>query len=369
MTQTIKIPTQLIFSLILTGMTLLLSCAEQSEGGGGFSMPPMPVEVAAVERQTIIDRFDAVGTLEAINQVEIVAEISGRIIALPFDEGHPISQGEIIAQLDDEQLKAEEARARAVVDQRRSTYERTKGIEAQGGATPQNLDDVSALLKVAEADLALAKARLAKTRIVAPFSGITGARRVSVGHYLNSLQGETITELAQVNELKVTFYAPERFYGTLQHGAEVTVSTTAFEGYSLTGKIDVIEPMVDPTTRSARVVARLNNIDGKFRPGMSANVTAVLSRRDSALTVPDEAVLAEGNQLFAYVINADSTVTLTPIQIGTRTSSVVEVVSGLTLGQQIVRAGHQKIGRPGTKVMALPPGGMAGAPGSTGAPK
>jgi membrane fusion protein, multidrug efflux system len=354
------------FSLLLLFISLLLSCSGEGDAGGGFSMPPMPVESATVIRETITDRFDAVGTLEAINQVEIVAEIAGRVTSLPFDEGHAISQGDVIARIDDEQLKAEESRASAVVAQRRANFDRTKGIVDQGLGMAQTLDDAGALLKVAEADFALVTARLSKTRIVAPFSGITGARRVSIGSYL--AVGDVITELTQVNELKVTFYAPERFYGTLTHGAEVTVSTTAFDGYSLTGKIDVIEPMVDPTTRNAKIVARLRNTDGKFRPGMSANVAAVLAQRDSALTVPDEAVLAEGNQLFVYVINADSTVAIAPITIGTRTTAKVEVTSGLVAGQEVVRAGHQKIG-PGSKVMALPPGGMAGGPPAGGATK
>jgi membrane fusion protein, multidrug efflux system len=353
---------------LLFFISLLVSCSEQGGGGGGFSMPPMPVETATVERQTIADRFDAVGTLEAINQIEVVAEISGRVISLPFNEGHAINKGDVIALIDDEQLKAEESRANAVVDQRRADYNRTKGIVDQGLGMTQELDAAAALLKVAEADLAVVTARLAKTRIVAPFSGITGARRVSVGHYLNALSGETITELTQVNEMKVTFFAPERFYGTLKHGAEVNVSTTAYSGYSLTGQIDVIEPMIDPTTRNAKIVAKFRNVDGKFRPGMSANVTAILSQRDSALTVPDEAVLAEGNQLFVYVINADSTVAIAPITIGTRTASAVEVTSGLTAGQQVVRAGHQKIG-PGSKVMAMPPGGMMGGQPAGGAPQ
>jgi membrane fusion protein (multidrug efflux system) len=236
----------------------------------------------------------------------------------------------------------------------------------QGGVTAQNFDDASALLKIAQADLAVATARLAKTRIAAPFTGITGARRVSIGHVLEV--GEVITELTQVDELKVTFFAPERFYGLLTHGAEVTVSTTAFDGYHLTGKIDVIEPVIDPATRNARVVARLNNVDRKFRPGMSANVNAVLSRRDSALVVPDEAILSEGGQLFVYIIGVDSTVSIAPISIGTRTASQAEVLTGLEAGQQVVRAGHQKIG-PGSKVMLFPAEGMTPQPASGGAPQ
>ena len=179
----------------------------------------------------------------------------------------------------------------------------------QGAGSPQDLDDARRALKVAEANLALAKARLAKTRIIAPFDGMVGAR-VSPGAFLRA--GSAITDLAQIVELRVNFSAPERYLSKLSRGAEVTVSTTAYPGYTLQGKIDVVEPVLDPATRSAqRRRAGVEIRAGKFRPGMSANVSAVLSQRTNALTIPSEAVFAEGNQTFVYVVKPDSTVART----------------------------------------------------------
>ena len=86
----------------------------------------------------------------------------------------------------------------------------------------------------------------------------------------------------------------------------------------LTGTIDVIEPQLDPVTRSVGVVARVDNPDELLRPGMSATVTVVLSERDGALTVPSEAVFVEGGQAFVYVVKPDSVVTRTPVELGTR---------------------------------------------------
>jgi membrane fusion protein (multidrug efflux system) len=97
---------------------------------------------------------------------------------------------------------------------------------------------------------------------------------------------------------------------------------------------------------------------------MSANVTAVLSQRDSALTIPSEAIFAEGNQMLVYVINGDGTVAKTPIKLGSRSSASAEVLAGLTAGQQVVKAGHQKL-FPGAKVMTGPPPESAGQPSSS----
>ena len=109
------------------------------------------------------------------------------------------------------------------------------------------------------------------------------------------------------------------------------------------------------------IIAVARNPEGKFRAGMSANVVAILSQRAEALTIPSEAVFVEGSQAFVYVIQADSTVARTPLTLGTRMADVVEVVSGLQAGNQVVRAGHQKL-FPGAKVMPV-----SSQPGSGGA--
>lgn len=336
-------------ALILTAI-LLVGCSKQ-QAGGGFAPPPMPVETADVTARTVTDNFEAVGTIEAIDAVTIVSEIDALVISVPFQEGARINKGQLIAQLDDTQLRAELSRAEALRDQKKVTFDRIKSLADRGAVPPQDFDDASAAIKVAEAELDMIKARLAKTRIVAPFSGMIGARRVSPGAFVRA--GTPITQLAALDELKVTFAAPERYYSQLDKGAEVAVSTSAYPDYELKGKIEVIEPVVDYATRSTQIIAHVRNPELKFRPGMSANVAAVLSQRENALLVPDEAVFAEGNQSLVFVIKDDSTVVRTPIQIGSRQRETVEIVDGLEPGMMVVRAGHQKL-FDGAKVMPIP---------------
>ena len=338
-----------MFSVVL--LALVAGCGGNKGPGGGFSMPPMPVEVSPVVTQMVADKFEGVGTIEALEAVTVVAEIEASVKALPFREGGFIRRGELIAQLDDAQLSAELARAEALRAQSKSTFDRVKSIVDQGAGAPQDLDDASASLKVAEANLDLAKARIAKSRITAPFDGIIGARRLSVGTFVRS--GQAITDLANIDEIRVTFSAPERFLSKLSQGASVAVSTPAFPGQAFMGKIIVIEPMIDAASRSARVVARVQNLGRKYRPGMSANVSAVLSQRPNALTIPNEAVFGSGNQSFVFVVKPDSTVARVPLTLGTRMSDVVEVLGGLEPGMTVVRAGHQKLFE-GGKVMPMP---------------
>lgn len=321
-------------------------------------MPPMPVETATVTNSSVSDRFEAVGTIEGGEAITVVTEIDASVEALPFAEGQPVAKGALLAQLDDETAAAEVQRAEALRLQSQVTFDRVKALYDEKAAAPQDLDDASAALKVAEANLLLAKERLRKTRITAPFAGLVGAKRVSSGAYLRA--GDAITELASLGVIKVIFSAPERYLSTIRRGREVEVSTTAYPNYALHGRIDVVSPTLDKETRAAEVIARVANPGGKFRPGMSANVRVVLSERAKALTVPSEAVFSEGGQTFVYVVKADSTVERTPLTLGTRQADVVEVIQGLTNGARVVTAGHQKL-FPGAKVLPS----EAGAGGAT----
>ena len=337
-------------SIVLSVSIIIMAGCSKQQGGGKFSMPPMPVEIATATAQKVEDKFEAVGSIEAIEAITVVSEIDAAVVALPFREGSFIRRGELIAQLDDSQLAAEVERAEALHAQSHTSYDRVKSIVDQKAGTPQDLDDAAAGLKVADANLAVAKARFEKTRIVAPFDGIVGARRVSVGTFLRI--GQAITELANIDEIRVNFSAPERLLPSLHQDAEVAVSTTAFPGYAVKGKVVAVEPVLDPGTRSARVVARVPNPGRKFRPGMSANISVVLSERLNAITIPNEAVFANGNQSFVFVVQPDSSARRVAITLGTRMPDAVEVLQGLQAGMKVVRAGHQKL-FDGAKVMPV----------------
>ncbi len=342
---------------------LLPGCGGNARGAG-FAMPPMPVEASEVSRRPIEDRLEVVGTIDALAAVTVVGEIDALVEGLPFAEGKSIHKGDLIARLDGGQLAAEVARAEAVRAQSKATYERVKSIVGQGAGAPQDLDDAGAALKVADANLDLARARYAKTRIVAPFDGVVGSRRVSVGTFLRA--GQPITEIANVDEMRVIFSVPERFLGDVRPGASVTVSTPAFPDTSLPGQILAVDPMIDQGTRTARVVARIQNPGRRFRPGMSANISAVLREHANALTIPNEAVFGSEGHTYVYVIGPDSTVHRTAVTLGSRTAEIVEVVRGLSEGVHVVRSGHQKLFEGGKVMPVSIPRGPQSTPSQMG---
>lgn len=343
----------------------IASCAKGgARGPGGFTLPPTPVEVAAARSQSVRDEFRALGSIQSDATIQIVGELNATVTSLPFEEGHAVAQGALLAQLDDREFRAEAERAEAQRDQARANYERALKLAAQNTISLKEAEDAHTALKVAEADAALSRARLDKTRIRAPWPGLVGVRRVSPGAYLKA--GDVITELTRVDEMKVVFSAPERYASLLRQGVAITFTTPPFPDQSFAGDVSAINPVVDPQSRSIQVVARIRNAGGKLRPGMSADVAVTLAERTRALVVPDEAVFAEGNQSFVYVVKDDSTVTRTAVELGTRDSSRVEIVRGLAAGTRVVRAGYQKLYE-GAHVMPVAEAGGP-APGDGGAP-
>lgn len=353
--------------LALSLVALLGGCGGGQ--GGGFQMPPVPVEVADVVSQKVTDRFHAVGTIEANETVKMVTEINAVVRSLPFNEGQTVAAGALIARLEDSDLKAEAARAQALRDQARTNHQRVKMLFDQQAASQQELDDTGSALKVAEANDVLADTRLAKTQLRSPLTGVVGRRLVSPGAYLSV--GQLITEVASVDVMKISFSAPERYLPELRRGAPVQITTTAYPGAIFTGTISVVDPILDRVTRTVQVVARIPNRGRKLRPGMSADVTATLGERPNALTVPDEAIFAEGDQNFVYVVKPDSNIVARQaVVLGTRDSMRAEITSGLKAGDRVVSAGYQKLYE-GARVMPTPAGGAGappGAPGSAAAP-
>ena len=346
----------MLLSVLVAGTVLLPSCGGGKGPGGGFSMPPMPVEVAEVHPRVVRDQFRALGNIGSDENIEVVSELNARVLELPFQEGQRVEAGALIARLDDREFGPEAERSQAERDQAKANLDRKKKLAADGAISPQELEDAQTSLHVAEAVAALARARLEKTRIRAPFPGLVGVRRVSRGAYMR--EGQVITDLTRVDEMKVTFSAPERFAKELKPGIDVELRTPAFPGETFVGKLSVVDPVVDPGTRTLRLVARIPNRGFRLRPGMSADVSVTLAERNQALVVPDEAVFAQGNQSFVYVVNADSTVALTPVELGTRDSMQVEIVRGITAGARVIRTGQQKLMMfPGARVMPMLPGG------------
>jgi membrane fusion protein, multidrug efflux system len=343
---------------------LSVSCGGK-KAAGGFAPPPTAVEVAAAAKEPVRATLHALGTVEATESVKISAELDALVRELPFEEGRLVRKGQTLAVLNDSELAAEVHRAAALRNQAELNWKRADELVKKKISSSQEENNARAAFDVADANWKLAQARLAKTRIVAPFEGLVGRRLVSPGAFLRV--GDVITDLARIDQVKVAFSIPERYLPEMRRGSSVAISTVAYPGHGFAGTVVMVSPILDASTRSAGIVAVVPNPRLELRPGMSADVTAVLSERAGAVTVPAEAVFAEGDRNFLYVVKPDATVDKRAVTLGLRQAGKVEVTQGLQGGEKVVRAGYQKL-FPGAKVApvesAKEPTGAAAKAGS-----
>jgi membrane fusion protein (multidrug efflux system) len=335
-----------------------------AKGSGPPAGGPVAVEVARVASATMEEDVDAVGTLRSNESVVVRPEISGRIERLNFTEGAAVAKGQVIVALDDSVPAAELAQARANLALAESSYSRTQELEKQKFVSATAKDQALNSLRVAQANVQLADARLAKTKIVAPFGGIIGIRQISVGDYVK--EGQDLVTLEDISALKVDFRLPEQLLAVLKPGQTVEVATDALPGRKFAAVLDAIDPLVDQNGRAVLLRARLRNTEGQLRPGMFVRTRLIVAARQNALTVPEEALVPVGADQFVYRV-AEGKAQRVKVRTGVRRDARVEIVEGLAAGDTIVTAGQIKL-RDGVPVAVGGPGGKPVTPPVAGTP-
>jgi membrane fusion protein (multidrug efflux system) len=342
-------------------------------GGGRGPGGPAVVEVAKVERMSLSDEAQAVGSLRSRQGVMLRPEVSGRIVALGFKDGQRVRKGQLLVQMDDTlqaaQLKA--AQAQAAIAQ--TNLQRQRELLAQNFVSQSAVDQSAANLDVANAQVALAQAQSQRLRILAPFDAMAGIRKVDVGDYVKD--GADIVALEDSGALYVDFRLPERVLARLKPGQSTEVTLDALPGRKFQAQVEAMDALVDANGRSLLVKARLGNAQGELKPGMFARTRTVFATRDDALVVPEEALVPQGGRQFIVkVIEGKDGAKLgqrIEAKLGLRRPGKVEVLEGLNEGDLVVTAGQGRLMRPGEpqplRIVDLSrPPGSAGAPGAPG---
>ncbi len=300
----------------------------------------IPVEAQKVRIGPIDDTVEAVGTALANESLTVTSKIAGIVKAIKFTEGQQVKAGTVILELEDREPMANLAAAQALRDQAKAAFDRTKSLQATGNAPMSRLDDQEGIYRNAEARVRVIEAQLADLKIVAPFSGRVGIRRVSQGALISV--GTVITTLDDVETIKLRFFVPESAMSSVKAGANVTASGNAAADRTFKGAITSIDTRVDTTTRAVEVRAEFPNQDGALKPGMFLTVKLALNRRDGALIVPEEAVVPEGIRQYVYTV-ADGKAVKTEVKLGARLPGEVEIREGLNQNSVVVTSGIQKI--------------------------
>lgn len=383
---------------------------------------PAGVEVAQVEVMPLRDDAQSVGGLRSSQSVMMRPEVAGRVKSLGFSDGAQVRKGQVLVQLDDTLQQAEVSQAMAQVSIAKANHQRNKELVAQNFVAQRVLEESGASLQVAEAQLALANARLSRMAILAPFNGSVGIRSVNVGDYVKD--GAELVNIEDLSSMYVDFRLPERFQGKLKLNQSVELVLDAFPGRAFKARIEALDPLLDVNGRSIGVRAILPNSMGEaaqkskpsaavashkptpaavvakdksarpadaaraggesnpLRPGMFARVNTVFGVNDAAVVVPEEAIVPQGGRQFVIKVVAPSELPASAtanlpadtkfvslrqeVKLGVRRQGKVEIFEGLTQGQTVVVAGQQRLQRDGSPLRIVevgrPPQGAVSAP-------
>lgn len=315
-------------------------------GPGGGQGGPVAVEVGTVKAMRLVDDTEAVGTLRSRQGVTLRPEVSGRIASFGFQDGQRVRRGQLLVQLDDTLQKAQLQQAEAQASIARSTLARNRELLAQSFISQSAVDQAAASLDVAQAQVALAQAQLARMRIVAPFDGQSGIRLVELGDYVKD--GADLVNLEDTSQVWVDYRLPERFLARVKPGLPVDVLLDALPGQTFQARIEALDAQVDANGRALLVRAKLDNRDGRLRPGMFARARTELGVRENALVVPEEALVPQGGkQYLIKVVDGPNGKQSERIEakLGMRVPGRAEVLQGLKEGDQVVTAGQARLMR------------------------
>ena len=318
---------------------------------------PMVVEAAKVMLQALPQTITAVGSLRSDESITVRPEVAGRISGILFQEGQHVDKGMTLVRLDPAINAAEVEQARANLKLAQSKYDRAVDLSQRNFISGQAKDEAENNLRVAQAAVSLAAARLAKTEIKAPFAGVIGLRVVSVGDYVK--EGADVVNLESIDPLKVDLRVPEIYLRQVQVGQTLTVTLDAFPGKTYEGKVLAVNPLIDAAGRSVVIRAVVRNQDLSLRPGMFTRIKLITRDEKEALMVPEQAIVPQGDEQYVFRV-VDGKAARVKVEIGQRRDSKVEILKGLTASDIVVTAGQLKL-RDGMPVTLANANGPASA--------
>ncbi len=302
--------------------------------------PPMDgaalVVVTNVGVRHFVTRFEALGTAYANESVTISAPVAERVAQILFVDGSTVKTGDLLVQLEDAEESADVEEATVNLNEQRRELGRVKELRDKMMVSEQELDTRRSAAEAAQARLAATEARLRDRAIKAPFAGVLGIRRVSLGALVDS--GTAITTLDDLDLIKADFTLPETLFSDIAIGQTIEAQSIAWPDGTFTGTVATIDSRVNPSTRAVTVQAHIPNPQHRIRPGMLL-IVSLISRLREAVCIPEKALLAYGDKHYAFVIKSDNTVEQREVGLGERAFGWVEIENGLKEGEPIVTDG------------------------------
>ena len=340
----------LAFLLLATGCS---PSPEADSSNGPAQRPPTQVVAVAAKVEAVADTLSLIGSLAADEMVALQSETAGVIERIAFEEGQQVEMGQLLMELDQSKLAASVVEAQANLALSQSNFERNQELFDGKLISRQEFDQARTRFEADQALLDLRKRQLKDTRITAPFRGVVGVREVSPGQVISP--NVTLTWLVSLDPIKLEFNVPERFLSVCRQGQTLEVKVAAYPEISFTGEVYFVAPFVEPELRTTLVKARIANEESLLKPGMFATVDLTLTVREEAIVIPEPALFRslDEERAMVYVIDQAGQAQMRTVRVGERKARKVEILQGLTAGEEVIVEGTQKIG-PGSPVVRAP---------------
>ncbi len=316
--------------------------------GGGRPAAAVPVEVAKVERRSISSYIETNGTLEAENEVDLVARVTAPVVDLKVEEGMQVEKGQILARLDDSELRARAEISRATLQEAEQVFGRAESLQENQLISLEEYDQVVTRLDTARAQSESDRIQLGYTEIRAPFAGLIVTRHIHYAEQVNA--GMPLFRISDFNPLLCPIQIPERDIPKVQVGQQAYLTLEAWPGERFPARVLRVRPVVDSATGTVRVTLEVET-GGRLRPGMFARAFVQTETRSDALVVPKSALSLESIGDTVYVAEGDSA-SRREVQLGFKEGEFVEVSSGVSEGERIIVVGQDGLSD-GTPIQIL----------------
>ncbi|MFC3198989.1 efflux RND transporter periplasmic adaptor subunit [Parapedobacter deserti] len=302
------------------------------QAAGRGSMEVNAIVVAPREFANVITLS---GSIEPDEQVQIRSEVSGIVRSLGFREGTMVKKGQLLLRIDNAELQAQLTQAQSREKLAEDNENRARLLLEKEAISQQEYDVAHADFEYAKAQTALIRAQLAKTAVLAPFSGKIGLRSISEGEYLTP--ATVVANLMSITSVKLLFSVPEKYSGQIQVGQELSFHVSGSDT-KYHAEIYAIEPGVDASTRTISIRAVAENPGGQLFPGSFARIELPLDRMENAVLVPTEAVIPVQNGKQVYLLK-NGEAQATDVEAENRTRTDVLITSGVSAGDTVLISG------------------------------
>jgi membrane fusion protein (multidrug efflux system) len=291
-----------------------------------------PVDGVVVQPGEVSEELEVTGTLVANQQVDIVSELTRKIVRVNVKEGSKVAKGTLLFQLDDADLQAQLERYRQQEKLALLNEERLKDLIANEAIAQQDYDQAATNLKVLQAQIRELQVTIDKTRITAPFNGQIGIINVHPGSVVSV--NTILTDIEDNSLIKVDFSVPEKYTNVISPGSVHTFTIASDEKQYKT-KVIARAASLSQNTRTLLVRSETTNPEGRLLPGQSARLKLSLSTSSEALSVTSNALIPS-SQGYSVYVSRKNAVQAVPVQIGQRNEGSVVIIDGLQKGDTVI---------------------------------